>query len=152
MLEGVKPLSVRQAAARVGVHPDTIRRWADEGRLPYTRVCERGDRRFNVGDVDARAGRRSRAVAGDRVALYVRVSGRGDQMSSLAAQERELRSELADGRVVVKVFLDVGSGLSEKRKGLERALRAAQWRSGKATTISSVVSGFLRRQGSIERT
>lgn len=123
----MKPLSVQQAAARVGVHPDTIRTWADNGRLPFRRISERGDRRFAVADVDALIkGRKSTPLDGVRVALYVRVSGRGDQMTSLAMQERELRAELSDKMSVVKVFRDVGSGLSEKRKGLQRALRSAK--------------------------
>ena len=67
------------------------------------------------------------AVVPVRAALYVRVSGRGDQLSSLAAQEAELRAHAeADGWSIGGVFSDVGSGRSEKRRGLSRLLAAAE--------------------------
>lgn len=46
-------LSTTRAARRLGVHPNTLRAWADKGRLPCLRVNERGDRRFRVEDLDA---------------------------------------------------------------------------------------------------
>jgi diguanylate cyclase (GGDEF)-like protein/excisionase family DNA binding protein len=44
-------LSVAQAAALLGVHPNTIRAWTDAGRLTAFRINVRGDRRFRRGDV-----------------------------------------------------------------------------------------------------
>jgi diguanylate cyclase (GGDEF)-like protein/excisionase family DNA binding protein len=44
-------LSVAQAAALLGVHPNTIRAWTDAGRLTAYRINVRGDRRFRRGDV-----------------------------------------------------------------------------------------------------
>jgi diguanylate cyclase (GGDEF)-like protein/excisionase family DNA binding protein len=44
-------LSVAQAAALLGVHPNTIRTWTDAGRLTAYRINARGDRRFRRGDV-----------------------------------------------------------------------------------------------------
>ena len=44
-------LSVAQAAALLGVHPNTIRTWTDAGRLTAYRINVRGDRRFRRGDV-----------------------------------------------------------------------------------------------------
>src|SRR5688572_29225958 len=44
-------LSVAQAAALLGVHPNTIRAWTDAGRLTAYRINSRGDRRFRRGDV-----------------------------------------------------------------------------------------------------
>ncbi len=46
-------ISVAQAAARLGVHPNTIRTWAEAGRLPAFRINARGDRRFRPGDLEA---------------------------------------------------------------------------------------------------
>ena len=45
-------LSVAQAAARLGVHPNTVRAWTELGRLPAYRINARGDRRFRAADVD----------------------------------------------------------------------------------------------------
>src|SRR5215208_3152238 len=38
-------LSLRQASALLGVHPSTLRRWADAGELPVT-ITPGGHRRF----------------------------------------------------------------------------------------------------------
>lgn len=45
-------LSVAQAAALLGVHPNTIRTWTDAGRLAAYRINARGDRRFRRRDVE----------------------------------------------------------------------------------------------------
>jgi diguanylate cyclase (GGDEF)-like protein/excisionase family DNA binding protein len=44
-------VSVAQAAALLGVHPNTVRAWTDAGRLPAFRINSRGDRRYRTGDV-----------------------------------------------------------------------------------------------------
>ncbi len=44
-------LTVAQAAALLGVHPNTIRSWTDAGRLTAYRINARGDRRFRRSDV-----------------------------------------------------------------------------------------------------
>ena len=44
-------VSVAQAAALLGVHPNTIRAWTDAGRLPAFRINARGDRRYRLGDL-----------------------------------------------------------------------------------------------------
>ena len=45
-------LTVGQAAARLNVHPNTVRRWARRGMLNEYRVGPRGDRRFHRSDVE----------------------------------------------------------------------------------------------------
>ena len=116
-------MKVGQAARYLGVTTGTVRKWQRAGRLACERIGPRGDRRFRRSELD-----RFRGIAPDpagrREALYVRVSGRGDQLSSLAAQEAELRAS-ATGTVVA-VYSDIGSGLSERRRGLARALRDAE--------------------------
>lgn len=44
-------LTIGQAAERLGVHPTTLRRWADNGDIP-TMITPGGHRRFGVDDVD----------------------------------------------------------------------------------------------------
>ncbi|HEX2194324.1 MAG TPA: GAF domain-containing protein, partial [Candidatus Limnocylindria bacterium] len=46
-------LSVAQAAALLGVHPNTIRVWTEAGRLAAYRINARGDRRYRRSDVEA---------------------------------------------------------------------------------------------------
>lgn len=54
-------LTVSQAASRLGVHYQTLRVWADTGRLPCVRVG--GKRRFDLADVEALAEARERGYA-----------------------------------------------------------------------------------------
>jgi diguanylate cyclase (GGDEF)-like protein/excisionase family DNA binding protein len=46
-------LTVTGAARLLGVHPNTVRAWADGGRLRCVRINERGDRRFATSDLQA---------------------------------------------------------------------------------------------------
>lgn len=50
MVEQDKPLSLAEAASRLGVHPTTLRRWADAGHLPVF-VSPGGHRRFRLQDL-----------------------------------------------------------------------------------------------------
>ncbi len=45
-------LRLSEAASLLGVHPDTLRRWADAGQVPCTRTPG-GERRFLRTDIDA---------------------------------------------------------------------------------------------------
>jgi diguanylate cyclase (GGDEF)-like protein len=44
-------IGVAQAAALLGVHPNTLRAWTEAGRLAAFRINARGDRRYRRGDV-----------------------------------------------------------------------------------------------------
>jgi diguanylate cyclase (GGDEF)-like protein/excisionase family DNA binding protein len=46
-------LPIAKAARLLGVHPNTLRAWSDEGRIPCLRVNHRGDRRFRLEDLHA---------------------------------------------------------------------------------------------------
>ena len=58
-------LSLNQAAQRLGVHPTTLRRWADSGEVPVM-LTPGGHRRFSMADLDqfAEERRRLRMVSG----------------------------------------------------------------------------------------
>jgi excisionase family DNA binding protein len=136
-------LRVSVAAKRVGIHPQTLRLWADEGRVPVVWVGR--ERRFREADVDALATSNAAEQEPEvrREALYVRVSGTTGQETSLSGQETELR-ETATG-VVVRVFRDKASGLRENRPGLRRMLVAA--RAGEFTIVRVTHEDRLARFG-----
>jgi excisionase family DNA binding protein len=46
-------LTVREVAAMLNIHVNTVRRWDDLGVLKAIRIGPRGDRRFRREDVDA---------------------------------------------------------------------------------------------------
>jgi putative resolvase len=104
---------LRKACLTLGVHANTLRKWADDGRIDSIRT-EGGQRRFNVDGYLRRGGA---AVVG-----YCRVSS-ARQRDDLERQVAYLRAEWPDAEIVK----DVGSGLNFKRKGLcsllERAMR-----------------------------
>ena len=57
----------------LGVHPNTIRAWSDQGRLRYYRINPRGDRRYRLGDLqrflDAAEGTPIGSSSGDGMPL-----------------------------------------------------------------------------------
>ena len=46
-------LKVGEVASLLGIHPNTVRRWATQGLIKTWRVGPRGDRRFDPSDVQA---------------------------------------------------------------------------------------------------
>ena len=95
----------RKAAERLGLHPQTLRRYATEGKIPYYRNAG-GQRLY---DVDAYL----RGRAAPTVVCYCRVSSakqRGD-MERQVEQMRELYPE-------AEIITDVAGGLNWKRRGL----------------------------------
>ncbi|PWR16545.1 IS607 family transposase [Micromonospora sicca] len=128
------------AAEYIGVHPVTLRRWADEGRVAVTWVGR--ERRFDSALLDAFVGR-GEAERPRREALYVRVSGTSGQETSLVAQEAELRATAA--AEVVAVFKDNASGLRENRPGLTRLLKGAA--AGEFTVVRVTHRDRLARFG-----
>jgi excisionase family DNA binding protein len=108
---------MREAKKYLGLHPNTIRKYVDEGRIDSVRTSG-GQRRV---DVESYVGR-SRQQA---VIAYCRVSS-SKQKDDLARQVVWMREQFPDAELVT----DVGSGLNFKRKGLrsllDRLLRGDQ--------------------------
>ena len=49
----IRLLTVGEVARILHVHPNSVRRWADQGLLPAYRIGLRGDRRFREEDLDS---------------------------------------------------------------------------------------------------
>ena len=98
-------VNTAQAARRLGAHPNTLRRWANEGRLQTIRT-EGGQRRCAV---DACLGE-SRPI---RTVCYYRVSS-VKRKPGLDRQIAFMRERCPDAEIVS----DIGSGLNYKRRGL----------------------------------
>ena len=45
-------LKIREAAQRLNVNPETLRRWDRQGRLKAIRIGKRGDRRYKEEDIE----------------------------------------------------------------------------------------------------
>jgi predicted site-specific integrase-resolvase len=104
-----------------------LRRYTLDGVLEDRR-SPGGRRIFRVGDLDALSRRRGQPhlppVGG--VVLYGRVSSHRQRAEGDLDRQMVRLREAAGERIVVGEFTDVASGLSDRRKGLRRALRACQ--------------------------
>jgi len=65
-------LSLSQAAKQLGVHPSTVRAWADHGYLPSQRT-HGGHRRFRRSDVDIRMHTRFESTTPEAASVYANV-------------------------------------------------------------------------------
>ena len=98
-------LPSRKAAERLGLHPQTLRRYARQGKIPYYRNAG-GQRLYNA---DAFL----RGIATPSVVCYCRVSS-PKQRGDLQRQAAQMRDLYPDAQVVT----DVAGGLNWKRQGL----------------------------------
>ena len=98
-------VNTRKAVALLGVHPNTLRKWANDGRIEHIRSP--GGRRLY--DVDAFL----REEVGVEVVLYARVSSYA-QKDDLRGQVALLQSRYPEAEIIK----DIGGGLTWKRKGL----------------------------------
>lgn len=110
----MKYLKLREAVEATGLHPNTLRKYADAKVIPVIKTPS-GQRLF---DIESFVGK-SRSEA---VICYARVSSK-KQASDLDRQVAYLKDLYPDAEVIT----DIGSGLNFKRPGLkailERSLR-----------------------------
>lgn len=104
--------SSEEAAKRLGPHPNTLRAYADDGKIEHYRT-ESGQRRYNVESYLGNA-----SVAS--VVCYCRVSS-SKQRDDLDRQVQFMRGHFPDAEIIK----DIGSGLNYKRKGLKTLLERA---------------------------
>ena len=95
----------REASRILGVHPQTLRKWASDGSIQHIRT-ESGQRRY---DVESYLGQ----AKPTQTICYCRVSSK-KQSADLARQVAFMRERYPDAEIVS----DVGSGLNFKRRGL----------------------------------
>ncbi len=101
----MKYVPSREASRILGVHPQTLRVWAREGRIDYIRT-EGNQRRY---DVDSYIENSKPTIT----VCYCRVSSK-KQSADLERQIAFMRAQYPDAEVVS----DVASGLNFKRRGL----------------------------------
>ncbi len=105
-------LPTRKAAAKLGIHPNTLRRWANAGKIPHFKTTA-GQRRY---DVDKYLGINSE----NELICYCRVSSY-KQKEDLQRQVEFMQERFPD----CKIVKDIGSGINFKRKGLKAILESA---------------------------
>ena len=108
----------RVAASELGVHPNTLRNWANEGKIKVVKTAT-GQRRYDLSTLVIDQTKSERE--GSRI-CYCRVSS-AKQRDDLERQAARMHELFPDHEIVT----DIGSGLNFKRKGfisiLERSLQ-----------------------------
>jgi putative resolvase len=109
----MKLVPSREAAKQLGVHPNTLRRWAESGEIKAVKT-KAGQRLY---DVESFVG--NSLEIGVKI-TYARVSSR-KQQDDLQRQKEFLQRKYPSHELVT----DIGSGLNFKRKGLISILERA---------------------------
>lgn len=123
-------VTLKKAVETTGLHPNTLRKYADRGDIPHYRLPN-GDRRFDV------SGFVQQNIS---TVCYARVS-QPKQKPDLDRQCELLQSRYPDA----EIFRDIGSGLNFKRKGLKAILERAM--SGERLTVVVTYRDRLARFG-----
>ncbi|GET37667.1 IS607 family transposase [Microseira wollei] len=113
-------ISIGDAAKELGVSVDTIRRWADQGKIRYERAPS-GHRRFYLADIKRITPRDLKQLSGRITINYARVSSH-DQKNDLTRQIQVLEAFSGSNGWQFETIQDLGSGLNYNKKGLKRLL------------------------------
>lgn len=115
-----KLLNIKEASEYLNVHPNTLRRWEDNGKIIPLNT-EGGHRRYTKEQLDSYIGlfNSEEQVSINVVATYSRVSSHEQKVKGdLDRQSNRLSEYCAKkGLTVSHIIKDVGSGLSDVRKG-----------------------------------
>lgn len=112
-------VSIGKAAAEVGVHPGTLRRWERAGKIEVERTPT-GFRRYDLAKLRGLAPHKAPSMKS--TLLYARVSSH-DQKEDLVRQVALLESFAAADGWTYEVMQDIGSGLNYHKKGLRLLIR-----------------------------
>jgi predicted site-specific integrase-resolvase len=123
---------LRKAVEFLGLHPHTLRKYADEGKIESIKN-EAGQRLYNVESYQRQATRTT-------IVCYCRVSS-SKQRDNLLRQVAFMRELYPDAEIIQ----DIGSGLNFKRKGLQSLL--VRFMRGDKLTVVVVCRDRLCRFG-----
>jgi len=149
-------VSLRHAAEILGVHPATVRNWADKGELPARRTPG-GHRRFLRSDLLQRVSRGSVSTDTDEVQLIVqnalgraRMQVEDDQLEAVpwyAAMSAETRSALRQqGRAVLaamRTYLESRDSDANLAKAVDMGQDYAKRLHTDGLTLPQAIRGFF---------
>jgi len=121
-------LSTTSSCKKLGVHPNTLRNWANAGKIEYYR--NKSSQRYYYVDKYLQTKNNIKTII-----LYSRVSSY-KQRDDLERQKKYLRNNIPNqftGYKIIEIS-DVASGINNKRKGLLQILGLV-----KETTISTII-------------
>ncbi|MFB6178787.1 MAG: IS607 family transposase [Halorientalis sp.] len=120
-----KVYSIGEFADELGVHRETVKKWCREDQIQYSRTPG-GHRRIPHTELQRLTGETSRRS--DKVAIYGRVSGHAQKQDGDLDRQLESLTKYAHdhGWSIENRYSDVGSGLNENRRGLNKLLDDAE--------------------------
>ena len=112
---------IGEAAKLLCVTPQTVRKYAQQGKIKYTKTPG-GQTIYLKASIDEYLkGIDTTTPTEEKIGFYLRTSDH--QPARIAEQERQLKEIYGEP---VKIYKDIASGLNENRKGLQRLLDDAQ--------------------------
>ncbi len=117
-------LKITDAAKHLGIHPDTLRRWANSGKVRVAGYTPGKQRLFRLSDFKGLGvSLTSRPVQQPKKTIgYARVSAR-DQKEDLKRQTEMLELFCTSNGWQYEVIQDLGSGMNYQKKGLKKLIR-----------------------------
>jgi len=115
-----KLLTLEEACRRLGIHPNTLRKWDKQGKIKCIRTIG-GRRRIPESEVERLMGFVKPDVSKNAV-IYVRVSSYDQKQKGVLERQKQSLLDYAKskGYEVVAILEDVASGLNENRRSLDR--------------------------------
>ena len=113
-------LTLQEACRRLGVHPNTLRKWDKQGKIRVVRTVG-GRRRVPESEVERLVGFIKPDVSRKAV-IYARVSSHDQKQKGDLERQKQSLLDYAKSRgyEVAAVLEDVASGLDERRKSLSK--------------------------------
>ena len=111
---------IGQAAKLLCVTPQTVRKYARQGKIKYTKTPG-GQTIYLKSSIDAYLQANGTDTTNERIGFYLRTSDYSP--TRIQEQERQLKEKYGEP---TQIYKDTASGLNENRKGLKRLLDDAQ--------------------------
>jgi excisionase family DNA binding protein len=114
-----KLITIQEAAAFLGVSPQTLRRWEREGRgIPFRKTAG-GQRRYDLEKLHSKDPLQSEKK--QLTLAYARVSCH-DQKEDLQRQEKMLEMYCVSHGWSFEIISDLGSGMNYNKRGLKKLI------------------------------
>jgi putative resolvase len=125
---------MKEVSTLLGVTPQTLRNWSNEGYIQAV-VGKGGQRRFNLSEVRRLMNFATQQSSENTCLIYCRVSTTIQRANLNRQRDRLEAYAVANGYIIEQIYEDIASGMNFKRKGLLRLLQHCQTHAIKAVII-----------------
>jgi putative resolvase len=121
LLTNSKYVSGKDAKELLKVSDNTLRKWANTGKINYIRNGDKGKRFYDINSIFTPSNAEFKTVNQTRTICYCRVSSI-HQKDDLQRQKQFMREQFPDAFIIE----DIGSGINWKRKGLQSLIQQVE--------------------------